>query len=64
MELTNSCKAVFGGVGWPGKRPGFAVIEMRNYFASNISAGRVSVAEHRRAWNSPKMRGRKFHVLS
>jgi len=26
MEMMSSCKAVFGGVAWPGKRPGFAVV--------------------------------------
>jgi len=26
MELMNSCKAVYSGVSWPGKRPGFAVV--------------------------------------
>lgn len=26
MEIMNSCKAVYGAVSWPGKRPGFAVV--------------------------------------
>jgi len=26
LELTNQCKVVYGGVAWPGKQPGFAVI--------------------------------------
>lgn len=26
VELESQCKAIFGGVSWPGKRPGFAVI--------------------------------------
>lgn len=30
MEIMNSCKAVYGGVSWPGKRPGFAVVVAMN----------------------------------
>jgi len=26
LELINQCKAIWGGVSWPGKRPGYAVV--------------------------------------
>lgn len=26
LELSNQCKVIYGGVAWPGKQPGFAVI--------------------------------------
>lgn len=26
VELTNQCKAIFGGVSWPSKSPGFAIV--------------------------------------
>jgi len=26
LELKNECRAIYGGVAWPGKRPGFAVV--------------------------------------
>ena len=37
-EMKNCCKAIYGGVSWPGKRPGFAVVvamDIRQHFDSH-----------------------------
>jgi len=34
-ELKHCCKAVYGGVSWPGKRPGFAVVVAMNHAPSS-----------------------------
>jgi hypothetical protein len=59
VELKNQCKAIYGGVSWPSKRPGFAVVlgMSRDKHFDNYDIFLLDEFEHMDMWELIKQCG-------
>jgi len=53
-ELLNYCRAVWGGVAWPGKRPGFAVVVAMDY-KSHFDSHDIFLLDELESWDQRKL---------